>query len=98
MPYVYQIFGNFNCSEEDLLAISNNARSGIDEIEGIIQRYLMTNSREEVASTMYVCRDEATALRVQKEIRDIMVENDGVSGFSTEFIFQIADSDKYDLD
>jgi hypothetical protein len=95
MVYVYQVFGNYFKGNKELLQISVNKRSIIDEIQGIKSRFLMSQLGYEVASTMYVCRDKETAEKIQTVFREIMNEYDEDIGFTTEFIFELVDSARY---
>jgi hypothetical protein len=95
MVYVYQVFGNYYKDKIEMLQISEQKRSKIDEIQGITSRYLLSKLDEKVASAMYVCKDKETAEKVQKVFREIMDEYDDDIGFSTEFIFELIDSAKY---
>jgi hypothetical protein len=95
MVFVYQVFGNYYKDKIEMLQISEQKRSMIDEIQGITSRYLLSKLDDEVASAMYVCKDKETAEKVQKVFREIMDEYDDDIGFTTEFIFELIDSAKY---
>ena len=95
MPYVYQISGVLDGTTEDMMTISKNARERIDAIEGIHHRLLMKQDNDVVASSLYVCADKETALKVQKVMQEIINEYSDLSPFNTEWIFEIIDSALY---
>ena len=94
MPFVFQIIGQYTGEIVDLIMISTRSRDRIEGIEGIKRGYLFTNTEEGVASTLMVCESMESAKRVQEEVQKIMEEYD-IEGFSSEFIFEVAETNQY---
>jgi hypothetical protein len=95
MPYVYQISGVLEGTTEDMMTISRKARDRIDAIEGIHHRLLMKQDNDAVASSLYVCVDKDTALKVQKVMQELLNEHADLSPFNTEWVFEVIDSALY---
>ena len=95
MVFVYQVFGNYFKGKEEMIKISEQKRSMIDEIQGLTSRYFLSQPDDEVASAIYVCKNKETAEKVQQVFREIMEEHDKDIGFTTEFIFELLDSASY---